>query len=160
MASGERAGRADGRTLTVTLPLPDRRLCGNGAAGRVQRSRLVRDHRAVARWAAYRALVARGWTQSVFRHGPRGPYFPAGVTVRIAVTVRREPGWAARRLDAQNLIHGLKAYVDGLQDGDLPVLADDRYVQWGDVTWETALPWRGEVILTLTAVLSGAPGEG
>ncbi len=135
----------EGRRLVIALGLPDRRLCGNGYLGKFARGRVVKEHRESACRAALAALETMGSGSRVLEYPP--PFRP-DARVRVDVTVRRDPLWAARRLDDDNLIRGLKAQIDGLTDAG--VWADDRQVQWGTITWETAPPYRGGVVLTLT----------
>lgn len=154
--------RASTRRLTVTLALPDRRLCGNGYAGKYQRSRLVKDAREAAANARREALLdalgcarlhrdplARTMLVEVYERqltdGWR--YFPRGVRVRATAHVRRAPEWSARKLDDDNFWRGMKHARDGLQDAGIVI--NDGQIVLGDVTWETAPPFRGEVVLTL-----------
>lgn len=126
------------RTLTITLALPDRALCGNGTARKFERSALVADQRRDAALCGYQALAA-------FPESLRGPLFPADVRVRVDVLVKRTRQWAARRMDDDNLIRGLKASMDGLTDAG--IWHDDRQVRWGDIAWQLAAP--GEHGITL-----------
>ena len=141
----------EGHNLVVTVPLPDRKLCGNAGGmmsrqGHIYRNKLIKAQREVARCEGRDRL----WGIGHHRAGEKTPpHFPAG-RVLVTVEVWRDPLWAARRLDDDNLIRGLKATMDGLTDAG--VWADDRQVQWGPITWETAQPYRGEVVLTLTEV--------
>jgi hypothetical protein len=140
--SGE--GEAMGeKTLTITVALPPRDLCGNGPApsssgGKIARSKAIKRERDSAHLRAHLSM----WSDD-----PK-PYFPTG-RVRVDVLVKRDPLWSARRLDDDNLIRGLKATMDGFTDAG--VWVDDRQVQWGTIEWEAADPLRGEVVLTLTA---------
>lgn len=129
------------RSLAVEVGLPDRSLCGNGRAHGVERGLLVADQRREAALCGYQALAA-------LRGTLRGPLFPAGVRVRVDVTVRRTRLWAARRMDDDNLIRGMKASMDGLTDAG--VWHDDRQVRWGDVAWELAAPGEHGITLTIT----------
>ncbi len=133
------------RILQVVLPSPDRRLCGNGYLGKFARARVVKAHRMAAARAPY--ALPDGVSAASFLLAA-DPFFPADSRVRVDVTVRRDPLWAARRLDDDNLWRGLKPYLDGLQDAGL--VANDRQFCMGTVTWETAQPYRGGVVLTLT----------
>lgn len=129
------------RALTIDLALPDRALCGNGTARKFERSALVADQRRGAALCGYQALAA-------LRGTLRGPLFPAGVRVRVDVAVRRTRLWAARRMDDDNLIRGLKASMDGLTDAG--VWHDDRQVRWGDIAWELAAPGEHGITLNIT----------
>ena len=140
--------------LTVTVPLPDRALCGNGTgrANGFLRARLVKEQREAAlRCAEVTAPVVFAAQDN------RLPYFPTG-RVRVDVLVLRDPLWAARRLDDDNLIRGLKATLDGLADAG--IVANDRQFTMGAIAWETADPYRGAVVLTLSAVAAPGGGEG
>lgn len=131
------------RTVTLTVPLPDRKLCGNAGGpmtrqGHIYRNKMIKATRQTACQLATVAIVP-GWHAGVL--------FPSE-RVLVTVLVRRDPLWAARRLDDDNMIRGLKATMDGFTDAG--VWADDRQVQWGAITWETVGPYQGEVVLTLT----------
>ena len=135
------------QTLTVSVALPDRSLCGNGTgrANGFRRARLVKPQREAAKEAARDRL----WRIGYCGPGETMPcFFPTG-RVRVDVLVRRDPLWSARRLDDDNLIRGLKAVMDGFTDAG--VWVDDRQVHWGRVDWETAGPMQGGVTLVLTA---------
>lgn len=143
--SGE--GEAKGeKTLTITVALPSRDLCGNGTgrANGFQRARLVKPQREAAKQEARDRL----WRIGYCGPGETMPcYFPTG-RVRVDVLVKRDPLWSARRLDDGNLWTGLKATLDGLQDAG--VVAGDRQFTMGRIEWESADPLRGEIVLTLT----------
>lgn len=135
-----------GRSLTITLALPPRELCGNGPApasrgGKIARSNLIKDTRAAAYWEGVHALERASWE--------RLPYFAEG-RVRVDVTVYRNPLWSARRLDDDNFIKGTKAQMDGLTEAG--VWKDDRQVQWGEIRWVSERPGYGRVEVTLTEV--------
>lgn len=139
--------------LCVTLPLPPRALCGNGAppasrGGKIGRSDLVRATRKATAWTAREAMIAAGWCDDTFRVGLPPAYFSTG-RVRVDVLVRRDPLWSARRLDDDNLIRGCKPILDGLAEAR--VVSNDRQFRFGTVTWERAKPLRGEMVVTLTA---------
>jgi hypothetical protein len=134
------------KTLTITVGLPERSLCGNGTgrANGFMRARLVKPQREAAKQEARDRL----WRIGYCGPGETMPcYFPTG-RVRVDVLVKRDPLWSARRLDDDNLIRGLKATMDGFADAG--VWVDDRQVQWGTIEWESADPLRGEIVLTLT----------
>ncbi len=139
----------EGRRLVIALGLPDRRLCGNGYLGKFARGRVVKQYREIA-YRTADSLFGRVTHVAANEHyfPQRRPYFPADSRVRVDVTVRRDPLWAARRLDDDNLWRGLGPYLNGLQDAGL--VANDRQFQLGAVTWETAQPYRGGLVLTLT----------
>ena len=100
------------RTYTITLAVPNRVLWGNGRTRNERYRRvLIRDHRQRARDAA-------------IGHPIQPPMLRARVDCRFHFTT------AARR-DDQNLIHGLKAYIDGLEDAG--VIANDFGVSWGEI---------------------------
>lgn len=134
-------------TVVITVPLPDRSLCGNGRAHGFALTRLRKQQREDAALAAYAALAelpaGRGPLYAL-----TGPAFPAG-RVLVTVHVLRSQLWATRRLDDDNLIRGLKSTIDGLTDAG--VWRDDRQVTWGPITWERAWHRPGGIVLTLTA---------
>lgn len=133
--------------LTITVSLPDRRLCGNGRINLLARTRLIKAQRAEAMYAAREAILQRtGATDSA-------AYFSTG-RVRVTVVVHRPTHWATRALDDDNLWRGLKATLDGFQDA--LVVRNDRQFQLGDVRWEKATPTAGRVVLTLTALLKSS----
>jgi hypothetical protein len=142
LAGGVDAPAGATRVLTLTLPLPDRRLCGNGTAGKFARGRLVK----AARLATYHAGLARRGELGLLT----GDFVWETGRVRLDALVRRDPTWAARRLDDDNFWRGMKATIDGLQDAGF--VMDDRQFALGTVVWVTGEPWRGSVLLTLTEV--------
>lgn len=134
--------------LVVSVPLPDRLLCGNGALPasrglKIARGRMVKEQRTIAYEAAQRARFEAN--RAIIQVGR---WFTPPLRVRVDVLVRRDPIWAARRLDDDNMIRGLKATMDGLTDAG--IWGDDRQVVWGVITWEKASPLAGGVELTLT----------
>lgn len=136
------------RTLTVTVGLPDRKLCGNAAgpssrAGHIARNRRIKAQREAAYWSGLDA-IARFPLNEV---GRGKPYFPTG-RVLVTVAVHRDPLWATRKLDDDNLIRGMKSQIDGLTDAN--IWTDDQQVRWGVITWQAAEPYRGCLVLTLT----------
>lgn len=139
----------DAPGLAIECALPDRALCGNGTAGKFARGRLVKAQRAAARLAAQEARKSYDATM-LARHGSYGEVlWPMGRVV-VDVHVRRPAFWAARRLDDDNLIRGLKATIDGLTDAR--IWSDDRQVRWGAITWEAAQPGEHGVTLTVAHV--------
>ncbi|MGN6698499.1 MAG: hypothetical protein ACTHMR_10095 [Thermomicrobiales bacterium] len=140
--------------LSITLALPPRALCGNGAppasrGGKIGRSGLIRATRKATAWVAREAMVAAGWHDDTFRVGLPPAYFPTG-RVRVDVLVHRDSAWSARRLDDDNFWRGLKPILDGLAEAR--VVANDQQFRLGTVTWgETRKPLRGEMVVILTA---------
>lgn len=145
--------------LTITVSLPDRRLCGNGRINPLARTRLIKAQRTEAMYAAREAILQRtgatdsgayflasseaGLSRAVSRGGATG-------RVRVSALIHRPTWWATRALDDDNLWRGLKATLDGFQDA--LVVRNDRQFQLGDVRWEKATPTAGRVVLTLTAI--------
>lgn len=134
------------RVLAVSLPLPDRALCGNGKASGFALTRLRKQQRQDAALCAYAALA-----EMTAGRGPlfalTAPAFPSG-RVLVSVLVLRSPDWSARRLDDDNLWRGLKSAIDGLADAG--VVANDRQFRMGPITWQRVAPGTGGIILTLT----------
>ena len=129
-----------GGEIEISVALPDRGLCGNGKAKGPWRTRLVAEQRRAA-YLAGRMRVAPGEV-----------WFPSG-RVLVNVLVKRDPLWGRKKLDDDNFIRGLKATMDGLTDAGL--VTNDSQFRWGDIEWEGADPYQGEVLLTLTPVEKG-----
>ena len=126
-----------GRTLTITLPIPDHRLTANGRLGWRAKARLVREHRA---WAAGEAANAVNRSGATSR-----PFFPPGTPVRVTVQVKRKKG--GKRWDNQAVIESLKPAADGMEGH---IFDNDKCLQWGEVEWDAKPDGAGQVILTLT----------
>lgn len=145
-----------GRVLTITdLGLPDRGLCGNGAAQGRARSALVADHRRVAMLRATNDMYDQyphhlGWV-----YDPMAYWFPVG---RVGVTVYAtlDPLWARWRndetppLDDDNFWRGCKPYLDGLQDARV-VKNDAQLFLAGKIRWTLGTPYAGGVRFVLRA---------
>lgn len=111
--------------LTLSVSLPDRRLCGNGRVSPFTRSRLVQAQREEAFYVAREALlqVARPEQPHTTAQAQHPAYFPSG-RVRVSVVVHRPTHWDTRALDDDNFWRGLKATLDGLQDAR--IVTNDR----------------------------------
>lgn len=133
-------------TIAIFVPLPDRALCGNGRAHGFALTRLRKQQREDAALCAYAALAeltaGRGPLYALTR-----PAFPTG---RVVVTawVHRDPRWAARALDSDNLWRGLKSTLDGFADAG--IVTNDRQFELSGVIWQRAEVGQGGVTLTLT----------
>lgn len=117
------------------LPLPPRKLCGNGRVGGWEASRLRREQRSDARLVGLNVL-----------RGATPPLFPAGPVYLSAVVVRAR-GWSARRLDDDNFWRGMKSALDGLADAGL--VSNDRQFVLGSVDWTEKGQLTGFVELSL-----------
>lgn len=138
---------ASGRRIEFAVALPPRELCGNGRAGKFERTELVAMVReATALIAAQAHRAALGVTSDA---EIKAPYFPSG-RVAVRVRVRRDPLWSRTKLDDDNVQRGLKPVLDALQDAR--IVANDRQCFYdGKIAWDVASPLRGEVVLTLIA---------
>lgn len=116
------------------LPLPDKRLCGNGTASGFALAKLRRDAR---RWALLVTYGALG-----------GLPPPAWVTgpVGLEYDVYRTRAWSARALDDDNFVHGMKPSRDGIADG---LKTDDARWRTLVVRWHTTIGGSGSVTVTL-----------
>jgi hypothetical protein len=95
------------KTLTITLPLPDRRLSPNARVHWAVKARLVKAHRIRAKLAA---LSIAGYTPAWEKASLHSEWrFPT-----------------ARFWDADNCIASLKSYIDGIADAGL--VANDRAI--------------------------------
>lgn len=122
------------RTYTITLAVPNRKLWGNGRTRNQRYKRaLVTEHRQRAAWAA-------------IGHDIHPPMLLARAQLRFHFARH------ARR-DAQNLIHGVKAYIDGLEDAG--IIANDFGIRWHEEIEQLHdAPMRGmeTVEITLTEI--------
>jgi Holliday junction resolvase RusA-like endonuclease len=101
---------AVGVVRRVIVPsCPDERLSPNARVHRMERYRVARDYRALAKYAA-------------LQDGPVTPMMgPVSVTVRVLWPKRRKLN------DADNALASCKAALDGLVDAG--ILGDDRQVR-------------------------------
>lgn len=106
--------------ITITLPVPPEQLTGNGRYHRMGKARLTKECREQAKADAQWTLMAKRLKSPMW--------------VRAKVRAVWYLGYRCRQLDQQNAIHGLKAYIDGLQDAG--ILKDDRGVVWEPVEWQ------------------------
>jgi hypothetical protein len=120
--------------VIADLPLPDKRLCGNSRASNWTRGHLRREERSWARLVAYIAVDGRALPAWL-----RGP-------VAVEYDIYRTRAWAARPLDDDNIIAGLKASRDGVADTFGTSDARWRVVA---VRWHTAIVGSGGVTMTL-----------
>ena len=111
--------------------MPNRVLWGNGRTkSQRYRSILTKEHRKTAH------LCALG-------HNIDPPMIEARCDLRCVFS-----GHARR--DAQNLIHAVKAYIDGLEDAG--VIKNDHGISWGDIDQEVGVAEKAleYVVITLT----------
>lgn len=106
-------------SITVTLPMPDRRLSPNHRNRKCwqMKARVAKDARIAGGDAGFIALMGRDKPQ----------WIEATVSVRVIKCNARY------RMDDQNLIASLKAYIDGCVDAG--IMADDKGLRWGNVEW-------------------------
>jgi crossover junction endodeoxyribonuclease RusA len=119
--------------LVIELPLPGRLLSPNGRGHWTAIFAAKQDALTEAKLAARERLLDQ-----------RGPYFPAGVKVRI--TAKAWPRRRGSEMDDDNLKASCKSYWDGFTLAG--VWADDRQARWGDVEWQEPTK-HGRLILTL-----------
>lgn len=106
--------------VVIELPIPSRVLSPNGRFHWGAKQRATKKAR---EYAHYVTLAAFTNVESASLRWPE-----ASVSVRV---VRRDK---RGRMDDQNLIASLKAYIDGVCDAGL--IENDRGLRWGAVTWE------------------------
>ena len=119
--------------LVIELPLPGRLLSPNGRGHWTEIFEAKQEAMLEAKLAAHKLLLDH-----------RGPYFPAGVKVRV--TAKAWPRRRGGEMDDDNLKASCKSYWDGFTAADL--WADDRQARWGDVEWQEPTK-QGRLILTL-----------
>lgn len=127
------------RKYAIELPVPHRVLWGNG---RTRNHRylaaMVKQHRVAARWQAN-------------GHGIDPPMQFARVDLLFRFVHRRQR-------DDQNLIHAVKAYIDGLEDAG--VIANDSGVRWGVVRKTKGAEHKADERVRIQLTEIGEDGEG
>ena len=108
--------------ITITLPLPDRKLHPNGGRRWSHNyiTRLIRDHRFTGKISALVA-IANAASSSAKAAPPRWKKAVAGATFYFKT--KRSTGQ-----DDDNLIGWLKPYRDGIADAG--VVLDDQGMRW------------------------------
>lgn len=121
--------------VTVTIPIPPRSLSPNGRVhwgAKRAATKKARLHGGLA------AIMAMSALASIGKSAPR--WLAATVSVRVVRRTKRG------RMDHDNLVASLKAYIDGVCDAGL--LANDRGLSWGAVEWIVAADEKERVELT------------